>query len=176
MVRLSAGWVPTQDPNCSASYNDIQANPDYYPTNRRPTDGTGLFPVATQTCRSFVTVPADFESVIDNGTKPRKTWADEKVAEVCNGVGPEVWKFTSLRGSPLFGEWALASSATNAGILARYMSDKASPVAPPPEFATNNAAVTAIRVLFTAMAEPTASKAAPVYKLLSEGMKMEDYK
>jgi hypothetical protein len=176
VVRMAAAWVPTQNTICDTDASETGINnglgADVSNNRLRP---IGLFPPGTKTCKSSVFVPPVHGQIENLGTGTRAfDWGTSKGNELCTSVNLENWNFTPLRGVPLFGQWVL-TDANNAGNVQRYYhingldsSGKATVVrTTPPDaaFATDNAGVKVIRVVFSAMAEPQASKAPPSYDL-----------
>ena len=174
VVRMSAGWVPTQNSTCDYLSTETDVNPNYFVNNKRPpTSNPTLFPLITQTCKSQVIVPAVYQSIKDiSASDTRAGWAFDARAEVCASVGSESMTFTPLRGVPLLGDWVLTNTLGNAQQVARYnlfLPQGAPPVITPPptSFSTDNSKITAIRILVSAMAEPSSSKGPSVYTLLT---------
>jgi len=177
-VRMSAGWVPTNNSNCDSVATEVDVNPNYFVDNRRPpANNPSLFPLATQTCKSNVLVPSVYQPAKDVSNQTRRNWALSSSDELCATTGSETWAFTPLRGVPLLGDWVLANTFDNGQLIAHYDnmfplkdgSNNVPPVVPPPpaSFAANNSNITAIRVLISAMAEPTSSQGPAVYTLLT---------
>jgi hypothetical protein len=169
IVRLPAAWTPTYDVACGADSTAFTTNPNYA-SNPRP----ALFPVATQACKSTVTVPAVYQA-IDNTATKRSSWAQENVNEICASTGVDVWSFTPFRGLPLFGSWSLVSGLDNAAIVARHATDTTPLTVPSASLASSNADVKAIRIMFSVIAEPTASQGPVSYSLLSQGLPATGY-
>jgi hypothetical protein len=166
---MAPGWVPTNNANCDYLSAEVDVNPNYFVDNMRPpASNPHLFPLITKTCKSPVIVPAVHQAVGDVSTQTRSQWAFAARDQVCASTGAEGWTFTPLRGVPLLGDWVLANTLDNAQLIARYSRDTSPTTPPPASFATSNANVTAVRVLISAMAEPSASQGPTVYTLLTQ--------
>jgi|GEM_PF-2672330 len=167
IVRTSAAWVPTLDSNCDTASAAVEINP-YLVDSPRPAAANQPFPVATQTCQSSIMVPGAYQAINDvSYLTLARVWAFQNSAEVCASTGVEGFTFTPIRGIPLLGQWALATTSSNARVIARAAFDTDPITAPAATFASNNSNIKAVRILYGVMAEPKATLGPAVYNLLA---------
>jgi hypothetical protein len=175
VVRMATGWVPVRNDTCNSADSDVGVN---YQGGRNSS-----FPVATRVCRVSVTVPPTYGGV-DNIGGDVDAWAKTQSDAVCSSIDATAFKQLSMRGVPLFGEWVITDSPANASVVAHYNhlktdeeTDEPTLVPASTLLATNNASITAIRVVFSTMAEPQASNASASYEPLNAtqfGMTLEE--